>query len=91
MPRSIRGCDNCTMATATRTLPNADPARASIGLELERVRLEHRARRMRFAIGALRELADSRAADGAAPPALQQAIARFSQELAQVRRRMNEL
>lgn len=88
---SAGNCDNCTMATATRTVANADPARPSIGVELERVRLEHRARRMRFAIRALRELADTRATDGPAPPALQQALARFSQELAQVCRRMNEL
>jgi hypothetical protein len=55
------------------------------------VRLEHRARRVGLAIAALRDLSHARAKDGATTPALQQAIAGFSQELAQIRRRIDTL
>jgi len=79
------------MATTTRPAPVSRAPGASIGRELERVRLEHRARRMGFAIAALRDLSDARAQNGAAPPALRQAIAGFSQELAQVRQRIEKL
>ncbi len=62
-----------------------------IGLELERRRLEHRARRIEFVIAALHRLADARAPDGPIPAPLRQAIGGFSQELARVDRRRADL
>lgn len=59
-------CDNIAMTPATASQPNA-PVRPSIGRELERVRLEHRERRVRFAIRELSELRDARATDGLTP------------------------
>ena len=79
------------MATTTQPAPIPQARGTSIGRELERVRLEHRARRMGFAIAALRDLSDARAKNGAVPPALRQAIAGFSQELSQVRQRIDKL
>jgi len=79
------------MAISTRPTPIPEAPRASIGRELERVRLEHRERRVGLAIAALRDLCDARAKNGAAPPALRQAIAGFSQELAQVRQRIDTI
>lgn len=72
--------------------PSPAPAAGSrtIGVELERVRLEHRARRVEFAIEALRGIADARAPQPP-PPALTQAIEDFRQELARLRRRIAEL
>lgn len=79
------------MATTTRPATVPVASATSIGRELERVRLEHRARRMGFAIAALRDISDARAKNGAAPPALRRAIAGFSQELSQVRQRIDQL
>jgi hypothetical protein len=66
------------------------PDRRPIGAELERVRLEHRARRIERALAVLR---DHRAypPDRDRPAALDQAIAGFRQELAAVRDRLRQL
>jgi hypothetical protein len=64
---------------------------SSIGAELERQRLEHRARRVDRAIAVMRDLATSRARDDRAPAALWQAIEAFSEELAAIDRRLGEL
>lgn len=66
-------------------------ARSSIGLDLERQRLEHRARRVSYTIAALRRLADARASSGSVPAPMQQAIAGFSHELGRVERRLADL
>ena len=79
------------MAPTTRPATVPAARATSIGRELERVRLEHRARRMSFAIAALRDISDARAKNGPAPPALRQAIAGFSRELSQVRQRIDKL
>jgi|GEM_PF-2675254 len=71
--------------------PTSTDAPGSIGLDLERVRLEHRARRLGFVIAALRRLADTRATDGPSRAPLHQAIAGFSQELAHADRRLAAL
>lgn len=84
MPDARQGEKMGAMASQTA----AAPAR-TIGVELERRRLEHRARRIEYALAALRRLADTRAADGPVP--LRQAIGAFSQDLAQVRRRLSDL
>ena len=63
----------------------------TIGSDLERRRLEHRARRVGFALGALRRLADSREPDTQVPAPLDQAMAGFSQELADLHSRLADL
>jgi hypothetical protein len=73
---------------ATKT---AVPPPATIGGDLERLRLEHRAERIEFTIKALRRLADSRAPGRSAPAPLRQALDGFSDELATVRHRLTEL
>jgi hypothetical protein len=58
-------------------------ARDSLAAELERVRLAHRARRLREALRALREHANGRG-PGAVPASLQRAIADFARELGEI-------
>jgi hypothetical protein len=58
----------------------------SLGSELERDRLEKRARRVRQVIDALRERADAR--EGGAPRPLTAAIEDFGRELADLERRL---
>jgi hypothetical protein len=65
------------------------PVDLTVGQDLERHRLEHRARRLRLVIDALRERA-SASADGSIPPALHRALAEFSTELAHVRARLGD-
>jgi hypothetical protein len=65
------------------------PRKTCLGSELERVRLEHRARRLRLMIGLLGERARMCRRAAPAPPALQRAIQDFSAELSQVRRRLH--
>jgi hypothetical protein len=66
-----------------------DPVGLTVGEDLERCRLEHRARRLRLVIDALRERA-SASADGSIPPAMRRALADFSTELAHVRARLGD-
>jgi hypothetical protein len=63
-------------------------ARMSVRQELERARLEHRARRLRLVVSALRERSRAAAQGGSVPPALQRALSDFSGELAEVRARL---
>jgi hypothetical protein len=67
----------------------ADPVDLIVGQDLERHRLEHRARRLRLIIDALRERA-SASADGSISPGLHRALADFSTELAHVRARLGD-
>ena len=71
-------------APSTDALPND-----SLGSELERERLEHRARRLSLVVALLRERASSSSYGGTVPPGLQQAIANFSAELSRVRDRLH--
>jgi hypothetical protein len=84
---SRAGRNERTYLVATQT--TASPG--TIGADLERRRLEHRAQRIEFALAALRRLADARTVHGPVPPPLRQAMAGFSQELAQVQRRLANL
>jgi hypothetical protein len=59
--------------------------KVSLGSDLERRRLEQRARHLRLVIALLHERASTSARAGATPPGLQHAIADFSAELSQVR------
>jgi len=63
----------------------------SIGADLERRRLQHRARRIELALAALQRLSGGRARDGRIPPSLGLAISDFAAELAQTQRRLAEL
>jgi hypothetical protein len=62
----------------------------SVGHDLERRRLEHRARRLHLVVAALRARASAASDSGSVPPALHRALADFSSELAHVRRRLGE-
>lgn len=78
--------------TSDATLLHARTTTArTIRDELERTRLEHRARRIRVAMTALHGIADARAVDGPVPPPLEQALAGFAHELDVVGRRLAEL
>ena len=96
-PRPVRGPARMRSAGGHERTPavtvQAPPAAAprSIGIDLERQRLEHRARRIKLAIAALRRIADAHAPNGPAPAPLQQAIAGFSAEHARVDRHLAEL
>jgi DNA-binding transcriptional MerR regulator len=68
-----------------------ETAARSIGEELERVRLEHRATRIGFVVAELRQLAELRAADGEIPAPLRQAINGFTQELEVISCRLRDL
>jgi hypothetical protein len=61
-----------------------------MGRDLERRRLEHRARRLHLVVAALRARAGAASASGSVPPALHRALSDFSAELASVRRRLGE-
>lgn len=65
--------------------------KATIGVDIERRRLEHRAHRIEFTIAALSRLADTRAPDGPVPVPLREAIVGFSRELAELDRRLTDL
>jgi hypothetical protein len=60
----------------------------SVRHELEQARLEHRARRLRLVVSALRERSAAAAQHGSVPPALQRALSDFSNELSDVRARL---
>jgi hypothetical protein len=68
----------------------ATPPPPCIATDLERSRLEHRARRIERALLVLRGHRD-RADVGRRPPALEQAIAEFGEELGAVKARLREL
>jgi hypothetical protein len=59
--------------------------------ELERRRLEHRERRVLRVVGTLRRRRDAYRAAGAVPAALGSVIRDFDDELARIRRRLDEL
>lgn len=61
----------------------------TLGGELERHRLEQRARRLELVIAVLRERAGAPALGGSTPSGLQHAIRDFAGELARVRRRLS--
>lgn len=65
----------------------ATPAR-SLGRQLERDRLEQRARRVRQVIRALRERAEARDTAGGTPRPLRAAIEDFGRELAELEHRL---
>lgn len=73
--------------TARQSLARASGVR-SLGHQLERDRLEQRARRVRQVIHALRERADARDTSGGAPRPLRAAIEDFGRELAELERRL---
>lgn len=75
------------MATAARL--SLDPS-ATIGAELERQRLQLRARHVRLVLVLLRERAGASTASGRPRPGLEQAIRQFSAELSSIRRRLQE-
>jgi hypothetical protein len=86
MPAADATCEKNTMAL------DVSPGHVSSGSmrqELERHRLEHRARRLRLVVAALRERVAAAAAHGPVPPGLHRALADFSSELAQVRARLS--
>jgi hypothetical protein len=62
----------------------------SVGHDLERRRLEHRARRLHLVVAALRARASAASDSGSVPPALHRALADFTAELAHVRRRLGD-
>jgi hypothetical protein len=61
----------------------------SLGAELERQRLAHRAARIRSALSAMHRLADGRG--GEVPPPLRHGMADFVRELARVEQRLRDL
>jgi hypothetical protein len=64
----------------------------SLGAALERDRLEHRARRMTFAVGSLRQRAtESERELGATPRHLQQVIVDFEAQIEAMNARLREL
>ncbi len=84
MPR--RECRHTLAAMAT--IPTRP---ASLAGDLERMRLEHRARRIMHVVGALRARRESYRAGGTVPLALGTAIRDLDRELGAVRRRLSEL
>ncbi|HVW17983.1 MAG TPA: hypothetical protein VHB30_07015 [Solirubrobacteraceae bacterium] len=62
-----------------------------IGVDLERMRLEHRAHRVRRVIAVLRNLAATRSPTDRGASALRRAIDGFSDELAHLDRRLHEI
>jgi hypothetical protein len=65
-------------------------SRPTIGGELERMRIEHRLRRVDLALAELHRLSDPRT-DGDSPPALRQAINRFTEEHGRLERRLADI
>lgn len=65
--------------------------RQSLGVDLERIRLQHRARRIERVLDVLRERRALSRQTGPRPAALDQAIAGFGEELGSVRRRLRAL
>ena len=74
-------------ATARQPVVRASGVR-SLGHQLERDRIEQRARRVRQVIHALRERADARDTGGEPPRPLRAAIEDFGRELAELERRL---
>ena len=70
------------------SLSTSRTASRSLGRQLERDRLEQRARRVRQVIHALRERADARDSAGGAPRPLRAAIEDFGRELTELERRL---
>jgi hypothetical protein len=70
--------------------PSDSERQEAAGREFERHRLEHRARRLRLVVAALRERAGEAATSGHVPPPLHRALSDFSNELAHVRARLGE-
>lgn len=87
MPRRERRPTFAAMAT----IPTTSTRPASLGGDLERVRLEHRARRLMHVVGALRARRESYRAGGTVPLALGTTIRDLDRELGAVRRRLSEL
>jgi hypothetical protein len=71
-----------------RRMPTATRDPKTIGADLERRRLQHRARRIEHVIVVLRERRALGIQSGSRPAALDQAIAGFGAELASVRERL---
>jgi hypothetical protein len=67
------------------------PPRRSIASDLERSRLEHRARRLDATLRALRDRVSDHQERGHVPQPLTEAIADFRSELARVRARLDGL
>jgi hypothetical protein len=92
----LRGLTRLTAATldaktsAVSTTPTTTH-QGTLGAVLERDRLEHRARRVAFAIVALRRLADASTGPDPVPTPMRQAIDGFSAELAHINQRLREL
>jgi hypothetical protein len=79
------------MPVAGGAAGHAWPIAQTVGAELERVRLAHRARRIERVLVSLRARRAERAQAGAVAPALSQAIDDFSRELAQLRGRVSAM
>jgi hypothetical protein len=74
------------MASAARETPgHAWSIARTLGAELERVRLAHRAERVERILASLSKRRDEQARVGAVSPALSRAIGDFSHELASLR------
>lgn len=80
-PRAMNGMRPHAMAA---TVPGTPSPTSTLSSELERVRLEHRARRLRLVVAVLREHARLARASGPMPRGLQQAITDFSAQLTEV-------
>jgi hypothetical protein len=80
-----------SMPASGETTGHAWSIAQTLGAELERVRLAHRARRIERVLVALRERRTERARAGPVPPALSEAIDEFSRELAQLRARLSAM
>jgi hypothetical protein len=88
MPGAGGACEKRAMEQSRTAVGTT---RMSVRQELERARLEHRARRLRLVVSALRERSLAAAQHGSVPPALQRALMDFSGELAEVRARLGRL
>lgn len=73
------------MSVASPRLPSH---LSTVGRELERRRLEHRARRLELVIAALHDRERAVGDDQQVPRGLRRSIADFSSELSQVKRRL---
>jgi hypothetical protein len=80
-----------SMPASGETAGHAWAIAQTLGAELERVRLAHRARRIERVLVSLRERRTERARAGPVPPALSQAIDGFSRELAHLRARLSAM
>lgn len=88
--RSVSQSSTPSSARAsTATSRTGDSSRA-LGRQLERDRLEQRARRVRAVLAALRERAAARDTAGGAPRPLRAAIDDFGRELAELEGRLRQ-